>query len=169
MYSAAKYPNKENFYLHYGDLIDFHSLVTLLEKIRPDEVYNLGAQSHVAVSFQLPQYTAQATAVVSRSCRFWKNIIPFCQLVMCDNCVTSKFEEVKATTFGFLLLQGVLNLLEAIRAANLTETTKVYQASTSELYGKVHEVPQSETTPFHPRSPYGVAKLYGFWIIKNYR
>jgi len=95
--------------------------------IKPDEVYNLGAQSHVAVSFQLPQYTAHASGV------------------------------------------GVINLLEAVRTCGLGETTRIYQASTSELYGKVHAVPQDENTPFHPRSPYGVAKLYGFWAVVNYR
>lgn len=116
-----------NFHLHYGDLLDFHSMVSLLSEVRPQEIYNLGAQSHVQVSFQMPEYTAQASGV------------------------------------------GVLNLLEAVRAAGLAQVSKIYQASTSELYGKVVEVPQSETTPFYPRSPYAVAKLFGFWIIKNYR
>jgi len=113
--------------LHYGDLTDFSSLVRIVNTIRPDEIYNLAAQSHVAVSFETPEYTANADGI------------------------------------------GSLRLLEAIRFAGLTETTRFYQASTSELYGKVHETPQRETTPFHPRSPYGVAKLYGYWITVNYR
>ena len=121
------YPNSERFHLHYADLIDFGSLCTILRDTQPQEVYNLGAQSHVQVSFQLPQYTADASGV------------------------------------------GVMNLLEAIRATGLDKSVRVYQASTSELYGKVHAVPQDEETPFHPRSPYAVAKLYGFWAIKNYR
>ena len=121
------YPNSERFHLHYADLIDFGSLCTILRDTQPHEVYNLGAQSHVQVSFQLPQYTADASGV------------------------------------------GVMNLLEAIRATGLDKSVRVYQASTSELYGKVHAVPQDEETPFHPRSPYAVAKLYGFWAIKNYR
>ncbi|KAK9840561.1 hypothetical protein WJX81_001307 [Elliptochloris bilobata] len=121
------YPNSERFHLHYADLIDFGSLCTILRDTQPQEVYNLGAQSHVQVSFQLPQYTADASGV------------------------------------------GVMNLLEAIRATGLEASMRVYQASTSELYGKVHAVPQDEETPFHPRSPYAVAKLYGFWAIKNYR
>lgn len=121
------YPNSEKFHLHYGDVIDFHSLVSILRETQPGEVYNLAAQSHVQVSFEMPQYTAEASGV------------------------------------------GVLNMLEAIRAAGLATTTKFYQASTSELYGKVQCVPQDEDTPFYPRSPYGVAKLYGYWIVKNYR
>jgi len=121
------YPNSERFHLHYADLIDFGSLCAILRDTAPQEVYNLGAQSHVQVSFQLPQYTADASGV------------------------------------------GVMNLLEAIRATGLEASVRVYQASTSELYGKVHAVPQDEETPFHPRSPYAVAKLYGFWAIKNYR
>ena len=121
------YPNSERFHVHYADLIDFGSLCTILRDTQPQEVYNLGAQSHVQVSFQLPQYTADASGV------------------------------------------GVMNLLEAIRACGMDKSVRVYQASTSELYGKVHAVPQDEETPFHPRSPYAVAKLYGFWAIKNYR
>jgi GDPmannose 4,6-dehydratase len=117
----------DRFVIHYGDLTDSSSLSAIIGKIRPDEVYNLGAQSHVAVSFETPEFTANADAV------------------------------------------GVLRLLEAIRQAGLANDTRFYQASTSELYGKVHEIPQRETTPFHPRSPYGVAKLYGYWITVNYR
>jgi len=113
--------------LHYGDLVDSQSLNTLINDIKPDELYNLGAQSHVKVSFEVPDYTAQVDAL------------------------------------------GTLRLLEAIRACKLENHTRFYQASTSELYGLVQETPQKETTPFYPRSPYGVAKLYGFWIVKNYR
>ncbi|WP_405290992.1 GDP-mannose 4,6-dehydratase [Methanobrevibacter sp.] len=118
---------KRNFYLHYGDMTDSANLIALIQKIQPDEIYNLAAQSHVKVSFETPEYTANADAM------------------------------------------GTLRILEAVRLLNLEKTTKIYQASTSELYGLVQEVPQSETTPFYPRSPYGVAKLYGFWITKNYR
>lgn len=117
--------HRKNFYLHYGDLIDSENIFYLLEKIRPDEVYNLAAQSHVQVSFEMPSYTGEVNAL------------------------------------------GTLHILEGIRALHLN--TKFYQASTSELFGLVQEIPQSETTPFYPRSPYGVAKLYGFWIAKNYR
>jgi len=117
----------ENFHLHYGDLSDSSSIMSLVGTIRPDEIYNLAAQSHVQVSFDSPEYTA----------------------------------DIDAT--------GVLRVLEAVRLCGLTETCHVYQASTSELYGKVEEVPQRETTPFHPYSPYAVAKLYGFWIVKEYR
>lgn len=113
--------------LHYGDLTDFASMARIVNEIRPDEVYNLAAQSHVLVSFETPEYTANADGV------------------------------------------GTLRLLEATRLAGLTKTTRFYQASTSELFGKVHEIPQLETTPFHPRSPYGVAKLYAYWITVNYR
>lgn len=116
-----------NFHLHYADLGDSMSIMQIIEKIRPTEVYNLAAQSHVQVSFDAPEFTA----------------------------------DVDAT--------GVLRVLEAIRQSGLTETCKVYQASTSELYGKVEEVPQNENTPFHPYSPYAVAKLYGYWIVKEYR
>lgn len=113
--------------LHYGDMTDSSSLVRVVEEVQPDEVYNLAAQSHVAVSFEEPEYTANSDAL------------------------------------------GVLRLLEAIRICGLTKTTRFYQASTSELYGKVQEIPQRETTPFYPRSPYAVAKLYGYWITVNYR
>ena len=116
-----------NFHLHYADLGDSMSIMQIIGKIRPTEVYNLAAQSHVQVSFDAPEFTA----------------------------------DVDAT--------GVLRVLEAIRQSGLTETCKVYQASTSELYGKVEEVPQNENTPFHPYSPYAVAKLYGYWIVKEYR
>jgi GDPmannose 4,6-dehydratase len=119
---------KENrFHLHYGDLTDPTNLIRIVQEVQPDEIYNLAAQSHVKVSFETPEYTANSDAL------------------------------------------GTLRLLEAIRILNLTNKTKIYQASTSELYGKVQETPQSETTPFYPRSPYGVAKLYAFWITKNYR
>ncbi|MFD4705092.1 GDP-mannose 4,6-dehydratase [Gottfriedia sp. NPDC058432] len=117
----------ENFNLHYGDVTDTSNVIRLISEIRPDEIYNLAAQSHVRVSFDVPEYTADVDAV------------------------------------------GTLRILEAVRMLGLTETTRIYQASTSELYGKVQEVPQKETTPFYPRSPYGVAKIYGFWITKNYR
>ena len=113
--------------LHWADMTDSSSLIRVISKVRPTEIYNLAAQSHVKVSFDVPEYTADADA------------------------------------------NGVLRLLEAVRIAGLSETCRIYQASTSELYGKVQEVPQSETTPFYPRSPYAVAKLYGFWIMKNYR
>ncbi len=114
-------------FLHYGDLTDSSNLNRLLENIAPDEIYNLGAQSHVKVSFEVPEYTAEVDAI------------------------------------------GTLRFLDAIKETGLKEKTRLYQASTSELYGKVQEVPQSETTPFYPRSPYAVAKLYGFWIMVNYR
>lgn len=113
--------------LHYGDMTDSSSLVRILQYVKPDEIYNLAAQSHVKVSFDCPEYTAEADAV------------------------------------------GTLRLLEAIRILGMEKTCRIYQASTSELYGKVQEIPQTETTPFYPRSPYGVAKQYAFWIIKNYR
>mgnify|MGYP000913241958 CR=1 FL=1 len=116
-----------NFTLHYGDLTDSTNLIRIMQEVQPDEVYNLAAQSHVKVSFETPEYTANADAI------------------------------------------GTLRLLEAIRILGLEKKTRFYQASTSELYGLVQEVPQKETTPFYPRSPYGVAKLYGFWITKNYR
>lgn len=115
------------FFLHYGDLTDGSALMALIGKIQPDEIYNLGAQSHVQVSFEMPEYTAMVDGI------------------------------------------GTLHVLEAIHTLGLTQKTKFYQASTSEMYGKVQEVPQRETTPFYPRSPYGVAKVYGFWITKNYR
>ena len=113
--------------LHYADMTDSSSLIRIIQSIQPDEIYNLAAQSHVKVSFDVPEYTAEADAV------------------------------------------GTLRLLEAVRILGLEKKTKIYQASTSELYGLVQEIPQSESTPFYPRSPYGVAKLYGFWITKNYR
>jgi GDPmannose 4,6-dehydratase len=116
-----------NFVLHYGDLSDTSNLVRIVQEVQPDEVYNLGAQSHVAVSFESPEYTADVDAI------------------------------------------GTLRLLEAIRILGLEKKTRFYQASTSELYGLVQEVPQKETTPFYPRSPYGVAKLYAYWITVNYR
>ncbi|KAH3757642.1 GDP-mannose 4 [Pelomyxa schiedti] len=113
--------------LHYGDLTDSSNLMTLVNEIKPDEVYNLAAQSHVKVSFEMPEYTANVDAV------------------------------------------GVMRLLDAIRSAGLSETCRFYQASTSELFGKVHETPQKETTPFYPRSPYAIAKQFGFWSVVNYR
>ena len=113
--------------LHYGDLTDSSNILNIIRKINPDEIYNLGAQSHVAVSFESPEYTAN-----------------------CDGL-------------------GTLRILEAVRTLKLKNKTKIYQASTSELYGLVQEIPQKETTPFYPRSPYGVAKLYGYWITVNYR
>lgn len=113
--------------LHYGDLTDSSSLIRIIQNVQPDEIYNLAAQSHVKVSFDVPEYTAETDAV------------------------------------------GTLRVLEAVRILGLEKKTKIYQASTSELYGLVQEVPQKETTPFYPRSPYGVAKQYGFWITKNYR
>jgi GDPmannose 4,6-dehydratase len=116
-----------NFKLHYGDLTDSTNLIRIVQEVQPDEIYNLAAQSHVKVSFETPEYTANADAI------------------------------------------GTLRILEAIRILGLEKKTRFYQASTSELYGLVQEVPQKETTPFYPRSPYGVAKLYGFWITKNYR
>ena len=122
-------PHEEdvNFFLHYGDLTDSTNLIRIVQETRPDEIYNLAAQSHVQVSFDTPEYTAEVDAL------------------------------------------GVLRLLEAIRILDLTEKTRFYQASTSELYGKVQEVPQTEETPFYPRSPYAAAKLYAYWITVNYR
>ena len=113
--------------LHYGDMTDSSSLIRIIQEVQPTEIYNLAAQSHVKVSFDVPEYTAETDAT------------------------------------------GTLRLLEAVRILQMEKRTRIYQASTSELYGKVQEVPQSETTPFYPRSPYAVAKLYGFWITKNYR
>lgn len=118
--------SKRNFFLHYGDLSSASNVIDLMQKIRPDEVYNLGAQSHVLVSFELPEYTGDVDGL------------------------------------------GVLRILDAIRMLGL-ENTKFYQASSSEMFGKVQEIPQTENTPFYPRSPYGVAKLYGYWITRNYR
>ena len=117
----------ENINLHYGDLTDATNLIGVIKKVKPDEIYNLGAQSHVKVSFEIPEYTGQVDGL------------------------------------------GTLRILEAVRILGMENDVRIYQASTSELYGKVQEVPQTETTPFYPRSPYGVAKLYGFWIVKNYR
>ncbi|MEQ9105365.1 MAG: GDP-mannose 4,6-dehydratase [Rhodothermales bacterium] len=117
----------QRFILHYGDLTDSTNIIRIVQEVQPDEIYNLGAQSHVQVSFETPEYTANSDAV------------------------------------------GVLRILEAIRILGLQEKTRFYQASTSELFGLVQEVPQKETTPFYPRSPYGVAKLYGYWITVNYR
>ena len=123
----AHLEGKPGFHLHYGDLGDSMSILGIVSKVRPDEIYNLAAQSHVQVSFDSPEFTA----------------------------------DVDAT--------GVLRVLEAVRQCGLTDTCRIYQASTSELYGKVEEVPQNEMTPFHPYSPYAVAKLYGYWIVKEYR
>lgn len=123
----AHIEGQPNFHLHYGDMGDSMSILQVISQVRPTEIYNLAAQSHVQVSFDSPEFTADVDAV------------------------------------------GVLRVLEAVRLCGLTETCRIYQASTSELYGKVEEVPQSETTPFHPYSPYAVAKLYGFWIVKEYR
>ena len=117
----------EDIKLHYGDLTDATNLISVIKMVEPDEIYNLGAQSHVKVSFETPDYTAQVDGL------------------------------------------GTLRVLEAVRLLGMEKKTRIYQASTSELYGEVQETPQTETTPFHPRSPYGVAKLYGYWIIKNYR
>jgi GDPmannose 4,6-dehydratase len=116
-----------SIHLHYGDLTDSTNLIRIIQKVRPTEIYNLGAQSHVKVSFEIPEYTGQVDAL------------------------------------------GTLRILEAVRILGMENDVRIYQASTSELYGKVQEIPQKETTPFHPRSPYGVAKLYGYWIVKNYR
>jgi len=122
-----KHRDEVNFYLHHGDLTDATNLIRIIQEVQPNEIYNLGAQSHVKVSFEVPEYTANSDAV------------------------------------------GTLRLLEAVRILKLEKKIKFYQASTSELYGKVQEIPQSENTPFYPRSPYGVAKLYAYWIVKNYR
>ncbi len=119
--------DNQKFILHYGDLTDSTNLIRIIQEVQPDEIYNLGAQSHVSVSFESPEYTANCDAL------------------------------------------GTLRILEAIRILNLTKKTKFYQASSSELYGKVQEIPQKETTPFYPRSPYAVAKLYAYWITVNYR
>ncbi len=116
-----------HFKLHYGDLTDSTNIIRIIQEVQPDEIYNLGAMSHVKVSFDSPEYVANVDGI------------------------------------------GTLRILEAVRILGLTNKTRIYQASTSELYGLVQEVPQSETTPFYPRSPYGVAKIYGFWITKNYR
>jgi GDPmannose 4,6-dehydratase len=113
--------------LHYGDLTDSTNLVKVIQQVQPDEIYNLGAQSHVKVSFEMPEYTGQTDGL------------------------------------------GTLRILEAVRLLGMEKKTRIYQASTSEMFGKVQEIPQKETTPFYPRSPYGVAKVYGYWIVKNYR
>jgi GDPmannose 4,6-dehydratase len=117
----------EKIKLHYGDLTDSTNVVRVIQKVKPDEIYNLGAQSHVKVSFEMPEYTGQVDGL------------------------------------------GTLRILEAVRLLGREKETKIYQASSSEMYGKVVETPQTESTPFHPRSPYGVAKVYGYWITKNYR
>lgn len=119
--------DNRNFFLHYGDLTDSANIIRIIQEVQPDEIYNLGAMSHVKVSFDEPEYTANVDGL------------------------------------------GALRILEAVRLLGLTDKTRIYQASTSELYGLVQEIPQSEKTPFYPRSPYGVAKLYGFWITVNYR
>lgn len=126
LYEDTNIYNK-NFYLHYGDLTDSTNLIRIIQQVQPDEIYNLAAQSHVHVSFEMPEYTANADGI------------------------------------------GTLRILEAVRILNLIQKTKIYQASTSELYGLVQEVPQSEKTPFYPRSPYAVAKLYAYWMTVNYR
>jgi GDPmannose 4,6-dehydratase len=117
----------EQIKLHYGDLTDSTNLVRVIQQVQPDEIYNLGAQSHVKVSFEIPEYTGQTDGL------------------------------------------GTLRILEAVRLLGMENKTRIYQASTSEMFGKVQEIPQKETTPFYPRSPYGVAKVYGYWIVKNYR
>jgi len=126
LYEDPHVPHR-NLILHYGDLTDSTNLIRIIQEVQPDEIYNLAAMSHVQVSFETPEYTANADGI------------------------------------------GTLRILEAVRLLGLTQKTRIYQASTSELYGKVQEVPQSETTPFYPRSPYGVAKLYAYWITVNYR
>src|SRR6202790_3824313 len=126
LYQDPHIPDRR-FFLHYGDMADANNLIRIIQMVQPDEIYNLAAQSHVAVSFEVPEYTANADAT------------------------------------------GALRILEAIRILGLEGKTRFYQASTSELYGKVQETPQTEKTPFYPRSPYGVAKLYAFWITVNYR
>ncbi len=126
-YEGPHQQGKRRFIMHYGDMTDATNIIRLVQEIQPDEIYHLAAQSHVKVSFELPEYTADVDAL------------------------------------------GSLRILEAIRILGLTQKTKFYQASTSEMYGKVQEIPQTETTPFYPRSPYGVAKQYAFWITKNYR
>jgi GDPmannose 4,6-dehydratase len=127
LYQDPHHPSERNFILHYGDLTDATNLIRIIQEVQPDELYNLAAQSHVQVSFETPEYTANADAL------------------------------------------GTLRLVEAIRILGLENKIRFYQASTSELYGKVQETPQKETTPFYPRSPYAVAKLYGYWITANYR
>src|ERR1051325_2679855 len=126
LYEDPHEPNRR-FIMHYGDLTDSTNLIRIIQDVQPDEIYNLGAMSHVKVSFDTPEYTANADGI------------------------------------------GTLRILEAVRLLGLSQKTKIYQASTSELYGLVQEVPQSEKTPFYPRSPYGVAKMYAYWITVNYR
>src|ERR1022692_328963 len=126
LYEDPHVPDRR-FFLHYGDMTDANSLIRVVDRVQPDEIYNLAAQSHVAVSFEQPEYTANADAL------------------------------------------GTLRLLDAVRILGLDKRTRIYQASSSELCGLVAETPQTELTPFHPRSPYGVAKLYAFWITVNYR
>lgn len=126
LYEDPHVPHR-NLILHYGDLTDSTNLIRIIQEVQPDEIYNLAAMSHVQVSFETPEYTANADGI------------------------------------------GTLRILEAVRLLGLTDKTRIYQASTSELYGKVQQVPQSETTPFYPRSPYGIAKLYAYWITVNYR
>ena len=123
----SPFEEHKNFYLHYGDLTDSSNITRLVKEIKPDEIYNLGAQSHVAVSFDVPEYSADVDAM------------------------------------------GTLRILESIRLLGIEKKVKFYQASTSELFGLVQETPQNETTPFYPRSPYAVAKLFSYWIVKNYR
>ena len=120
-------PFFDKLQLHYGDMTDAASIIQIIQKVQPDEIYNLAAQSHVKVSFELPEYTGTVDGL------------------------------------------GTLRILDAVRILEMQDDVRIYQASTSELYGKVQEVPQTETTPFYPRSPYGIAKLYGYWIVKNYR
>lgn len=127
LYEDPTKGNGRRFFLHYGDVTDSSNVISLVANVQPDEIYNLAAQSHVKVSFEMPEYTANVDGI------------------------------------------GTLRILEAIRLLGLKDKTRFYQASTSEMYGKVQEIPQSESTPFYPRSPYGVAKVYGFWITKNYR
>ncbi len=127
LFNDPKLREEKRFALHHGDLTDSSNLNRILERVAPDEIYNLGAQSHVKVSFEVPEYTAEVDAI------------------------------------------GTLRFLDAIKETGLSRQVRFYQASTSELYGNVREVPQNENTPFHPRSPYGVAKLYGYWIVVNYR
>ena len=126
LYQEPHVANRK-FILHYGDLADSMNIVRIIKEVQPDEIYNLGAQSHVAVSFETPEYTADTVGL------------------------------------------GALRILDAIRVLGLEKKTRYYQASTSELFGQVHETPQKETTPFYPRSPYGAAKLYSYWITVNYR
>lgn len=140
--------------LHYGDLTDSSSLVRLIDQIKPDEIYNLGAQSHVKVSFDL-------RSVIG-------NFYSRTYFTILDQLIMLKFFFYSEYTANVDAL-GTLRILDAIRTCKLEKKVKFYQASTSEMFGKVQEIPQNETTPFYPRSPYGVAKLYGYWIVINYR